>query len=326
MTESLGILKKVELRSVWESEAQHFTPWLAEEQNLSILSDTLKIDLELEATEKDVGLFRADILCKDTRTGDWVLIENQLERTDHIHLGQLLTYAAGLQAVSIVWVSANFTEEHRATLDWLNDITSDQFRFFGLEVELWRIGESQPAPKFNIVSKPNDWTRSIGAAAKRISDQPMSETQERYVQFWSGFRDHLLQIGSAIRPAKPPPENWTQYSVGRTGFSLSANFNTQEQWLKSELYIHGKLAKDYFRQLMEERESIERDFGDALDWQVLPDRIGTRIGVYKRNVDPMEPDQWPHHFAWMSDALQRLDRTFRGRVKTLAVSEPVQSS
>ena len=127
----LGRLEKVELRSVWGTEDQDFTPWLAQEENLNVLADTIGVDLELEAQEKSVGTFRADILCKDTGTGDWVLIENQLERTDHTHMGQLMTYAAGLQAVTIVWVSLRFTDEHRAALDWLNDITDERFRFFG---------------------------------------------------------------------------------------------------------------------------------------------------------------------------------------------------
>jgi hypothetical protein len=116
----LGKLERVDLRDIWTSEASDFTPWLARERNLEILGDTLGIELELEAQEKAVGPFRADILCKDIATDSWVLIENQLERTDHTHLGQLLTYASGLEAVTIVWIAARFTEEHRSTLDWLN--------------------------------------------------------------------------------------------------------------------------------------------------------------------------------------------------------------
>ena len=139
---NLGRLERVELRDIWLSEASDFTPWLARKENLEILGQTLgMIDLELEAQERPVGPFRADILCKDIETNRWVLIENQLERTDHNHLGQLLTYASGLEAVTIVWIAARFTEEHRSTLDWLNRITDESFRFFGLEVEHWRIGD-----------------------------------------------------------------------------------------------------------------------------------------------------------------------------------------
>jgi len=131
---NLGRLEAVDLRNIWTSEAGEFTPWLAEENNLALLGETIGIELELEAQEKNVGPFRADILCKDTANGHWVLIENQLERTDHTHLGQLMTYAAGLKAVTIVWIAHHFTEEHRAALDWLNEITDDRFNFFGLEI------------------------------------------------------------------------------------------------------------------------------------------------------------------------------------------------
>ena len=154
MSKQLGRLKKVELREGWVSEAADFTPWLAQDDNLALLGETIGIELELESQEKEVGPFRADILCKDTTTDQWVLIENQLERTDHTHLGQLLTYASGLNAVSIVWIAERFTEEHRATLDWLNEHTDEKINLFGLEIELWQIGDSAIAPKFNVVCHP----------------------------------------------------------------------------------------------------------------------------------------------------------------------------
>src|SRR5688500_16692480 len=139
---TLGRLQSVDLRSVWASECTHFTPWLAQAENLELIGEAIGVELELEAQEKRVGPFRADILCKDTITNSWVLIENQIEPTDHCHLGQLLTYAAGLQAATIVWVAGKVREEHRAALDWLNEITGERFNFFGLEIELWRIGDS----------------------------------------------------------------------------------------------------------------------------------------------------------------------------------------
>ena len=164
-SDDLGRLVRVNLRQVWVSEPADFTPWLAREENLKLLADSVGMDLVLEAEETDVGPFRADILCKNTLDNSWVLIENQLERTDHCHLGQLITYAAGLEAVTIIWVAERFTEEHRAALDWLNERTKEHIDFFGLEVELWRIGDSRIAPKFNIISKPNDWTQQVQNAA-----------------------------------------------------------------------------------------------------------------------------------------------------------------
>ncbi len=139
MTQQLGKLERIsDLRRIWESEATHFTPWLAREDNLALLADTIGLDLELEAQEKSVGPFRADILCRETANNSWVLIENQLDKTDHNHLGQLLTYAAGLNAATIVWIAKRFTDEHQATLEWLNEVTGDEINLFGLEIKLWR--------------------------------------------------------------------------------------------------------------------------------------------------------------------------------------------
>ena len=147
---TLGRLERVELRDYWEHEGSDFTPWLASEENIALLSETIGLELEVQQEEAAVGPFRADILCRDTASDELVIIENQLEKTDHKHLGQTITYASGLDAVNIVWIAARFTEEHRAALDWLNRITHEEFRFFGIEIELWRIGKSVPAPKFNI--------------------------------------------------------------------------------------------------------------------------------------------------------------------------------
>lgn len=193
--QQLGRLKSVDLRDIWISEAAEFTPWLARPENLEVLGETLGIDLELEAQEKTVGPFRADILCKDIGGDHWVLIENQLERTDHAHLGQLLTYAAGLQAVTVVWIAAQFTDEHRAALDWLNKITDNSFRFFGLEVQLWRIGTSPAAPRFNVISKPNDWSQSVKQAARVIDDADLSETRVMQRNYWEALNPVLNSKG-----------------------------------------------------------------------------------------------------------------------------------
>ena len=133
---TIGRLTKLELRDFWKSEADDFTPWLAGDENIKLLGETIGLELEVQEQEKNVGPFRADILCLDISNDNYVLIENQLEKTDHTHLGQLMTYASGLDAVSIIWIAQRFTEEHRAALDWLNSITDDKFNFFGVEVEL----------------------------------------------------------------------------------------------------------------------------------------------------------------------------------------------
>jgi len=317
----LGILKRVDLRDIWATEAQDFTPWLAQEHNLNELAKVLGFDLELEAQEQNVGPFRADILCKNTDDGAWVLIENQLERTDHIHLGQLLTYAAGLHAVTIVWVAATFTDEHRAALDWLNEITDDTFQFFGLEVELWKIGDSPAAPKFNVVSKPNDWSRSVSRAARTISTEALTETKTTQLEYWTSFREFLLENNSSIRPQKPLPQHWTNYNIGRAGFKLGALLNSRENRIGIEFYMGDENAKAYFSLLAEQKDAIEDELGFKLEWMKLPERKSSRILVNWNGKDPLDKIAWAEYHQWMKEKLEKFDLVFRPRVRQLNADE-----
>lgn len=314
---SLDRLKRVDLREVWEDEASKFTPWLAQEDNLDLLGDTIGIDLELEATEKDVGPFRADILCKDTVTEHWVLIENQLAKTDHGHLGQLLTYAAGLNAVTIVWIAAPFTDEHRATLDWLNDITDDDFRFFGLEIEAWRIGDSLPAPKFNIISKPNDWSRSLGQAARQMSTGELTNTQGVYLRYWMKFREHLSETGSPLRPRSARPSHYFDFSIGKTGYWVSAVVSAQEKWIGVMLNISDDPDSSIIGQLAGEKETIEAGIGASLEWREMRNRKASRIVLRRSETDPLDQADWSSQFEWLDDALRKFESAFRQRVRKL---------
>ena len=265
--EELGQLIKVPLREFWEGEASDFTPWLADEENIGLLGETIGFELEVEAQEKNVGPFRADILCKDTVTGDWVLIENQLERTDHSHLGQLLTYAAGLEAVTVVWIAERFTDEHRAALDWLNEITAEAVSFFGLEIELWRIGDSPMAPKFNMVSHPNDWTKTVS----RISPiEELTSTNQLYLEYWTGLRDLLEQRNGVIKPVKPLPRNWTGFGIGRSKFRLDASASMRGEWICVSLTLRAPNAKPHFNLLKQDRIGIETAIGAELEWEEKP--------------------------------------------------------
>ena len=314
--ENLGRLEKVDLRNVWTSEASDFTPWLAREENLSVLADTLGIELELEAEEKAVGPFRADILCRDTGSNAWVLIENQLERTDHNHLGQLLTYASGLQAVTIIWIASRFTEEHRSTLDWLNRITDTGFHFFGLEVELWRIGESSPAPKFNIVSKPNDWSRSVAQAARAMDETDLSETRIKQLEYWTAFHSALDEISGPVSGnRKPQPQSWMPYPIGKSGFHLSAAM-IPEQRIQVQLVISGSDTVAFFSLLHREKVQVEQELGYSLDWDVKFNRKRQRIAVYD-NADIGDKTDWPRQHDWLATRLNELHRVFANRVQAL---------
>jgi hypothetical protein len=317
-TYNLGKLMKIELRDVWVSESSDFTPWLAREENLSILGETLGLELELEAQEKAVGPFRADILCKDIGTNAWVLVENQLERTDHSHLGQLLTYASGLEAVTIVWIAARFTEEHRSTLDWLNRITDDTFRFFGVEVELWRIGDSPAAPRFNIVSKPNNWNKLVAQAARAIDEAELTDTKSLQLAYWSALGAVLMARGGPLaKERKPQPQSWMSYSVGRSGFGVNASMVRPKRQVRAELYMSGASAKPWFYLLRAQQDAIEGEIGYPLEWEELPQGKDTRISIALRDVDPEDQTDWPRQHEWLATRMNDLYRVFVNRVRSL---------
>ncbi|WP_127561017.1 DUF4268 domain-containing protein [Nioella ostreopsis] len=318
----LGRLERIDLRSAWLTEAQDFTPWLAAEENLALLSETLGIDLELEAVEQNVGPFRADILCKDTLRDQWVLVENQLERTDHSHLGQLLTYAAGLDAVTIVWIAASVTDEHRAAMDWLNEITDTDVSFFALEVELWKIGESLSAPKFNVVSKPNDWAKST-TAAKRSVEENLIPTRLLQQRYWTGVQDLIARNAGALRPVSPPAYSWLSHGIGRTGVGLNLSMNTRENWVRVEIYFSGKWAKSDIQQLEHQRVALEDAMGEKLDWQPLPEKRDARVCIaLNANID--DETDWPHQHKWIVEKASKMNDIFRpaiARLKRDEVSE-----
>lgn len=320
---ALGRLEKVELREVWNGEASDFTPWLAREENLKLLSDTIGIELEFSSIEKDVGLFRADILCKSILDSSWVLIENQLERTDHNHLGQLLTYAAGLEAVTIIWIASRFTEEHRAALDWLNQITDERFNFFGLEVEVWRIGDSSAAPKFNIVCKPNDWTRTVQESARHSSSGDISDLRQKQLQFWTAFRQHMENKQSIIRCQKPHPSSWMTHSIGRSGFhmnSCASSWNSEtggkEREIRAEFCIDLEEGKAIFESLKLQKEIIEREFGETLIWYNPANARVCRIQI-RQTSDFLDFQEWSNQHEWLRSKLEKFYQVFAPRIKNL---------
>lgn len=321
MIPKLGKVQRLDLRDAWANEASHFTPWLSSEEGLELLQAALDMDLEVEATEKFVGPFKADILAKRTDTVDdhWVLIENQLERTDHRHLGQLLTYAAGLDAVTIVWVAESFAEEHRAALDWLNDITGDHLEFFGLEVELWQIEGSPPAPMFNIVAEPNDWTREV----KRGSDKSLTEMQQLQLQYWKGLQGNLKERG-VVRPQKPPAQSWTTYPIGKTGVWLGACVNSIKNRVWVEFVSSGPFAKVWYDQMHDKKEQIEQAIGKALEWHRMEGKKSSKIILPLEPADPTDEEDWSRQHSWLAERLESFDQVFRPLVAELTDGTPAE--
>ena len=324
MAGALGRLERVGLRDVWSSESGNFTPWLAQEGNLALLGEAIGLDLELEAQEKNVGPFRADILCKDTLNGNWVLVENQLERTDHSHLGQLMTYAAGLDAVTIVWIAESFAEEHRAALDWLNEITDDQINFFGLQIELWRIGDSPVAPRFNVISKPNNWTKTVAEVRRAVSTGELTETRHLQQEYWAGLMDLLRQRNSPVKPTKPLPQSWVNFSIGRSYMNLTATLHTRDNWINAQFTVTGPDAKAFFGLLKHQKEQIEQQVESLLIWDEQPNRAERRIQIMLRDTDPTDRFDWPRQHRWLAEQLEALYRVFAPRVKGLNAAQYVE--
>ena len=318
MTEpvAFGRLEPVDLRAAWEREHTHFTPWLAREENLALLGATIGIELELQAQEQMVGPFRADLLCKDTTDGSLVLIENQIERTDHSHLGQVITYAAGLEAVTIVWIARRFTEEHRAALDWLNEVSHEKIRFFGLEVELWRIGTSPIAPKFNVIARPNDWSKTVREAATGST----TELQAYRYEFWASFLAHLERQGTTLSAnRKPSPDHWMTWGLGKTGFHLSGLVGFRDKYCVARLVLEGGQGHGEYFALLEHRSEIETALSTPVVWDRAEDRKASYIAVQRNDLDPMDRAQWPEIHAWLQEKLEEFDRVFRPIVKKLEV-------
>lgn len=241
-TSPISKLTRVDLRDIWPSESSNFTPWLSDQQNIELLGDTLGLYLEAAESEVSVGPFSADIVCKDPE-GRTVLIENQLEKTDHKHLGQIFTYAAGKDAVTIIWISPQFTDEHRAAISWLNKITADEFSFFAVEIELWKIGESQPAPQFRVVEKPNHWSRALrksNGSNSSSQEKEASDLQVLQLRFWDGFKEFLDTSNNAIRCQNPGYRAWMWHSIGRTGVALSSVLTgrNDDATVRAQFVIH----------------------------------------------------------------------------------------
>ena len=316
MDNKLGKLERVALREAWPHEAADFTPWLAQDDNIALLSEALGMELAVDAQEKDVGPFRADILAKDVQSDRFVLIENQLDKTDHGHLGQLLTYAAGLQATTLVWIARDFTEEHRAALDWLNAHTEEEVQFFGVEVQLWRIGQSAKAPRFAVVSKPNDWSRSVSLAARKVGLEDLSETKQLQLEYWTAFRDYVLTHSSIIRPQKPYAQHWADYHLGHSDYHLSAFVNTRDKRIGVLLNVKGPFAKEHFHQLLHDKDAIEAEIPGPITWRELPDQKWSTVTT-NHPTDPADRVTWPSQHARLCELLEAYYRAFRSRVRQL---------
>lgn len=312
--EELGIIRRLDPRKVWKHEARDFTPWL--EDNISRLSEVLGLDLDLVQSEVAAGSFAIDLLAKDVASGRWVVIENQLEPTDHTHLGQLLTYGAAKAANIFVWISPDFREEHQLALAWLNEQTPEGVSFFGIRLELIQIDESRRAPDFRLVAAPNEWQKS-----SRVGKQ-LTVREAAYVEFFTTFLQSLRSKYPGITNAsKGQPLNWIWIAAGRTGFTFSVSFAGGDRF-RVEFYID-TTDKDFneraFDSLMAQKAEIEESIGQALEWDRLDTARGCRISrYYPESVTVLdEPDALAKITDWAVEQVKTFRDVFTPRIKTL---------
>ena len=301
----LSRLEKVDLREVWKSEPYGFTKWLAKEENLSLLSEEIGIDIspmEIE-TEASVGRYSVDILAKEENTGEKVIIENQLEFTDHDHLGKIITYAAGHDAKIIIWIVKDVREEHKRAIDWLNERTDERTNFFIVKIELWRIENSPIAPKFHVISRPNDWAKTI-----KNADRINSETKMLQYSFWSKFKEYAKEkYKTSLRLRKVYPQHWYDISYGDSKSHIALILDTKKGELRCELYIPD--SKEAYNNFYQNKEAIEQEIGESLQWLELPDKKASRI-VLSRQIDELEENNWEDYFKWLIEKAEKFSEVF----------------
>jgi len=313
----LGKIENVNPRDVWKDEARDFTPWLASEDGLALLGDALGVEIDLIATESRTGLYKADIVAQIINEDEErvVVIENQLDTTNHDHLGKIITYASGHNAVTCVWVASSFTDEHRQAMDWLNENMPD-VTFFALEIYLIRIGNSIPAPQLKTISSPNEWKKAVRAShAKEVSEIKLDQ-----LRFWQEIQEYAnKQPSSPVQLGRTPrPQHWFNIAIGRTGFRLAFTVSSISRRVGCEIFMYDEHAKKYFDQLLEKKDSIETDLGYELEWQRLDDKKGSRIVIYREGLIDNENER-QELIEWLYKRAIEFHRVFGSRIQSLHV-------
>lgn len=284
----LGKIEEVDIRSVWAHEQYDFSKWLSDEENIKLLGDVLNLSLTDVDTEQFVGSYRCDIICKDELTGKAVLIENQLERTDHDHLGKIITYASGLDASVVVWIVATAKDEHASAIEWLNKHTDEDVSFFLIEVHAYRIGNSDPAPMFRIIEQPNDFAKTV----KSITEKgDLTERHQHRLDFWTKFNDVLVERGKPFNKHKPSTDHWYTVGVGSSKCHISIDLVNREHKIRVGLWIDD--SKELFDYFFEHKTAIETNFGDKLTWDRSDKTKASMICSYIRGLDFEQPNNYP---------------------------------
>lgn len=312
----LSRLAVVSIREIWKHEAHDFTLWLL--QNADVLGEALGMDLELTEAERRVGGFSLDLIGTDLATNTVVIVENQLEQTDHSHLGQLLTYAGGTDPSTIVWCAPAFREEHRAALDWLNEHTDEDTRFFGVEIAAVRIDDSRPAPLFRVVAKPNDWTKQVHTERAAVTLTPKSLAYQR---FWN-------ELLTRIRKEHP---TWTRSTAASSQSWITLPYGTSSIWYGMTFTVSGPRVELYFgapdaavnlaefERFSAHRHLIDEQFGSGVLYDPLPGKKACRIHIDRLNGDVLDADALDELLPWFVSTMQGF-RPATQQIRTLLES------
>jgi|APGre2960657468_1045069.scaffolds.fasta_scaffold78857_1 Domain of unknown function (DUF4268) len=280
-----GNLTIMEIREIWAREATDFTPWLAD--NIQLLGKEIGLELELIEREASVGSFSCDIHAIDLTNNREVVIENQLEPTDHGHLGQLLTYAAGIEACVVIWIAKEIKDEHRAALDWLNRKTPPGIDFFAVEPQVFRIDESNPVVKFNLVVVPNEWKKDVSTPRNVDPDSRASA----YKNFFQDVIDDARK-NNFKGTKRAPLQSWIRFSTSKPCFGLYVAFKKNNR-ISVELFIesiHQVINKQIYDKLFESKDQINNVTNNELTWERLDERKGSRICFYLEGSIEDQPE------------------------------------
>ena len=306
----IGKLQEVEIRNLWHHEQYDFSTWLVKDDNIALLNEKLGLTLVDINTEAYVGAYRCDIVAVDETTGIKVIIENQLENSDHDHLGKIITYASGLDAKVIVWIVKKARDEHRSAIEWLNNNTSKDINFFLIELHAYKIGDSDPAPMFQIIEQPNDF---IKESKNNKSTDAMNKSQSERVEFWTIFNEHIINRGKPFNVRKATTDHWYDIAIGTSAAHISVTLVNKDSYIGVELYINSNKA--LFDKLYEEREKIEEQLGFKMDWQRLDTAKASRI-LYR--INGLNFDDHSNYDSMIDEAIDKVIKMrsiFKDRVK-----------
>lgn len=310
---NLGKFQQIDLREYWGNEATDFTPWLAKEENIAILSETIGIDIEVEDTEVSIGSFKADILGTDSNNNK-IIIENQLEKSNHDHLGKIITYASGVNASVIIWICSKITEEHSRAIDWLNEHTDENINFFAIEIELWKIDDSNPAPRFNIICRPNEWAKTTRV---RAEPKVLSGTKSLYLEYWTYLFDYFNQRGTCFSLRKPAARTKDIYKINIITRGFSIVLFLKSPGIGCDLWIEGDNTKKAVFKLKEEKEIIDKEIGKELYWEEPEEKFSAITVSREGNGNIEDREQWEEITKWLKKYAELFYKTFSDRVKNL---------